>query len=44
MLGWSSWNRLKNDINESVIKEMANAMVSTGLRDVGYRFINVDGM
>jgi hypothetical protein len=27
MLGWSSWNGLKNDINESVIQEMADAMV-----------------
>jgi hypothetical protein len=37
MLGWSSWNRLKNEVNETVIKQMADAMVSTGLRDAGYR-------
>ena len=41
MLGWSSWNRLKNDVNETVIRLMADAMVSTGLASVGFKFINV---
>ncbi|NDV47399.1 hypothetical protein D0T49_10110 [Paludibacter sp. 221] len=42
MMGWSSWNTFRIDINESLIKETADAMVSKGLKDAGYTFINVD--
>ena len=41
-LGWSSWNYFATEINETLIMEMADAMVQTGLRDVGYEYINVD--
>ena len=41
-LGWSSWNYFANDINETVIMEMADAMVSTGLAKAGYTYINID--
>jgi len=41
-MGWSSWNLFRCDINEDMMKEVANAMVSSGLRDVGYRYINID--
>ena len=35
-------NYFANHINESVILEMADAMVSTGLAKVGYEYINID--
>ena len=38
----SSWNYFANDINETVIMQMADAMVSTGLAKAGYEYINVD--
>lgn len=41
-LGWSSWNYFATEINETLIMQIADAMVLTGLRDVGYEYINVD--
>ena len=36
-----SWNYFANHINETVIMEMADAMVDTGLAAVGYEYINI---
>ena len=41
-MGWSSWNTFALNISEDIIKGQADAMVSTGLSDVGYKFINID--
>lgn len=41
-MGWSSWNTLRCDISEESIREVAAAIVQTGLRDAGYRYINLD--
>jgi len=41
-MGWSSWNAFHLNINEEIIKGQADAMVSTGLKDAGYQFINID--
>ena len=35
-MGWSSWNTFGVNINENLIKSQADAMVSTGLKDVGF--------
>ncbi|MCF8459262.1 MAG: glycoside hydrolase family 27 protein [Flavobacteriales bacterium] len=42
IMGWSSWNHFHIDINEQLIKEQADAMVSSGMNDAGYSFINID--
>lgn len=42
LMGWSSWNTYGLEISEQLIKEQADAMVSTGLKDAGYQFINID--
>lgn len=42
IMGWSSWNNFQINIDEDMIKEQADAMISSGLYDAGYRFINVD--
>jgi len=42
MMGWSSWNTFRININEQLIKETADAMVSKGLKDAGYMFVNID--
>ncbi|RUS16341.1 glycoside hydrolase superfamily, partial [Endogone sp. FLAS-F59071] len=39
---WNSWNKFACDISEDLIKEMADAMVSTGLADAGYKYVNLD--
>lgn len=41
-LGWNSWNTFACDINESMIREMADAMVTSGMKDAGYTYINID--
>lgn len=41
-MGWNSWNCFGPDINEKQIKEIADAMVSSGLKDAGYVYLNLD--
>lgn len=41
-MGWNSWNTFGNNINEALIRETADAMVSTGLRDAGYEYLVID--
>ena len=41
-LGWNSWNVFHENINENQIKEVADAMVSSGLKDAGYIYLNLD--
>ena len=41
-MGWSSWNTFALNINETLIRSQANAMVSKGLAKVGYKYINID--
>ncbi len=41
-MGWNSWNIFGGDINEDKIKQIADAMVSTGMKDAGYEYVNLD--
>lgn len=41
-MGWNSWNKFGCDVNESMIREMADAMVTSGMRDAGYQYIVID--
>lgn len=41
-MGWNSWNRFGCDVSEGLIRETADALVSSGLRDAGYRYVNID--
>ncbi len=41
-MGWNSWNKFACDINEEIIRGVADAMVETGLRDAGYIYLNLD--
>lgn len=42
IMGWSSWNTYHVNISEELIKKQADAIVSTGLKDMGYTYINID--
>lgn len=42
LMGWSSWNTYRINIDDSLIARQADALVSTGLSDVGYRQVNID--
>ena len=41
-MGWNSWNTFGEEINEKLIMETADAMVSTGLVDCGYNYLVID--
>ena len=41
-MGWMTWNYFGDDINEKDIMEMADAMVSSGMAEAGYKYIFVD--
>ncbi len=42
IMGWSSWNNFHVDINEEIIKAQADYMVSSGMADAGYSYVNID--
>lgn len=41
-MGWNSWNKFACNVNEQMIREIADALVSTGMKDAGYTYINID--
>ncbi len=41
-MGWNSWNMFEGDINEKIVKEIADAFVKTGMKDAGYVYIIID--
>jgi len=41
-MGWNSWNKFACDVNEKLIRETADAMVSSGMKDAGYEYIVID--
>ncbi|XP_044490160.1 alpha-galactosidase 1-like [Mangifera indica] len=41
-MGWNSWNHFSCNINEIVIEQTADALVSTGLSKLGYTYVNID--
>jgi len=41
-MGWNSWNKFACNVSEKLIKEMADAMVSTGMKKAGYQYVNID--
>lgn len=43
-MGWNSWNWFgKKEINEQTVREVIDALSSTGLKDAGYNYVIVDG-
>ena len=42
LMGWSSWNTFGFQISDQIIRGQADAMVSSGLKDAGYTYINID--
>jgi alpha-galactosidase len=42
-MGWNSWNTFGcNNLNETLIKQVADTFVSSGMKDVGYQYVNLD--
>ena len=41
-MGWNSWNHFHDKVDDATIRAQAEAMVSSGMRDAGYTYINID--
>jgi alpha-galactosidase len=41
-LGWNSWNKFGCNVSEQMIRETADAMVASGMKDAGYQYVNID--
>lgn len=41
-MGWNSWNKFGCNVSEKLIREMADAMVTSGMKDAGYEYIVID--
>ena len=41
-MGWNSWNTFQTNISEQLVKDIADVMVSSGMKDAGYTYIVLD--
>jgi hypothetical protein len=41
-MGWNSWNIFHGDIDEEKIRDIADKLVETGMRDAGYTYLVLD--
>ena len=43
MMGYNTWNAFRFGINETLIKQTSDLLVSLGLTDAGYQYVGLDG-
>jgi len=41
-MGWNSWNKFACNVNERIVRDTADAMVGSGMRDAGYQYVVID--
>ena len=41
-MGWNSWNKFACNVNEQTVRDTADAIVSSGMRDAGYQYVVID--
>jgi alpha-galactosidase len=41
-MGWNSWNHFEERVDDRVVRETADAMVSSGMAAAGYVYVNID--
>lgn len=41
-MGWNSWNKFHGSVNDQDVRATADLLVSTGMRDAGYVYVNID--
>ena len=41
-MGWNSWNKFAGRVDDAGVRAAADAMVSSGMKDAGYTFVNID--
>jgi alpha-galactosidase len=41
-MGWNSWNKFACNVSEDLIRQIADAMVKSGMKDAGYQYVVID--
>lgn len=41
-MGWNSWNKFGCNVSEDLLRQTADAMISSGMKDAGYQYIVID--
>ena len=41
-MGWNSWNKFRTQISDKTVREIADAMLSSGMKAAGYEYVNID--
>ncbi|HXG81290.1 MAG TPA: glycoside hydrolase family 27 protein [Sphingomicrobium sp.] len=41
-MGWNSWNKFGCSVNERIVRNVADAMVASGMKDAGYEYVVID--
>jgi alpha-galactosidase len=41
-MGWNSWNKFACNVSEDLIKSVADAIVTNGMKDAGYQYVVID--
>jgi alpha-galactosidase len=41
-MGWNAWNTFGDRADADLLRQVADALVTTGMRDAGYRYVNLD--
>jgi alpha-galactosidase len=41
-MGWNSWNKFGCNVREDLIRQIADAMVASGMKDAGYQYVVID--
>jgi len=41
-MGWNSWNKFACNVSEDLIKSVADAMATDGMREAGYQYVVID--
>lgn len=41
-MGWNSWNKFAGRVDDATIRTIADAMVTSGMKDAGYVYVNID--
>ncbi len=41
-MGWNSWNHFADKVTDADVRAAADALVSSGMRDAGYAYVNID--
>jgi alpha-galactosidase len=41
-MGWNSWNTFQTNISDSLVRGIADVMISSGMKDAGYTYLVLD--